>query len=697
MHAPWWWRAVISLEHAIVYDVETLPNAFTLTAEPLFHSTQQYVWEISDHRDDRHELMQWFSWLALNDVPMIGYNNDGYDYSMIHYIFNNPQCTVADIYAKNDSIISSDWNDRFKHVIWPRDRFAPQIDLMKVNHYDNDARRTSLKDLQVAMRSHDVMESPVPFGVAIAQEDVDRYLIPYNKHDVSETKQFALHCLNALEFRVGLVPQFGVDALSWNDTKIGEMMLIDRLGEDVCFERTPIIGRDGQPWVDWATGEVKTRKSKRQTVRSHIPVRDMIFPYIQFRHPEFQRIHAFMEQVALTPSDMSKEAGKDQESPLSITAQVAGLTFAFGSGGVHASVESQRFVATDDWIIRDIDVAGMYPAISNVNKLAPEHLGRAFVEVYAMLPTERAQWAKGTQENARLKLAGNAAWGKSKSPHSCFYDPKYALTVPINGQLMLCMLVDWLLDVPTIKILQANTDGTTYMVHRDHLGQCKAIEKHWQDHTQLVLEDVQYSRLWLKDVSNYVAEYTSGKLKLKGKYWHPDPLDYAGSISAAGAWHKNFSPCIVPRAAVAAMVHGIPPEHFIGAHTDPYDFMIKCKVARSDQLLLGGAEQQRVTRYFMARDGQELVKVSPPVAGGIVGQWKRANGVAKAQYEARMAETGGEWCETVCTKNRSRYTERRTAIQAGWKVAACNRATDFSFDRLDREWYVAEARKLIIV
>lgn len=687
----------ISLDNAVVYDVECLPNCFLLTAEPLFNSTEQYVWEISQYRDDRQALIQWFSWLALGRVPMIGYNSASYDYAMIHFIFNNPQCTYADIYARNDSIIGSSFEDRFKHTIWPRDRFAPQIDLMTLNHFDNDAKRTSLKDLEVAMRSDNVMESPVPFGVAITQEDVERYLIPYNKHDVSDTKRFALHCLNAIEFRVGLVPQFGEDALSWNDTKIGEMMLIDRLGDDVCFAQEPIIGRDGTPWIDYATGQPKMRKAKRQTPRSYIPVRDMIFPYIQFRNPELRRVHEFMQGVTLTPADMSKEAAKDQVSPLSIEAEVGGLTFKFGSGGVHASVKSQRFVATDEWTIEDDDVGGMYPAISNVNKLAPEHLGERFVEVYAMLPIERAQWPKGTQENRRFKLAGNAAWGKSKSPHSCFYDPKYALTVPINGQLMICMLVDWLLEVPSVRLIQANTDGVSYMLHKSDYERVQQIKQQWQDYTCLTLENAQYSRMWVKDVSNYVAEYTNGKLKLKGKMWFPTPGEgYADSITSGECWHKNFNPTIVARAAVAAMVQGVPPEVFIRCHTDPFDFMLKEKVGRSDTLTIGGVPQQRVTRYYIAQDGQEMAKISPPVAGGVIGQWKRANGVTKAQYEARMAETGGEYCDTVCTKNKSRYTERRTAIQAGWKVAECNVASSFRFDRLNYEWYVSEAKKLII-
>lgn len=188
------------------------------------------------------------------------------------------------------------------------------------------------------------------------------------------------------------------------------------------------------------------------------------------------------------------------------------------------------------------------------------------------------------------------------------------------------------------------------------------------------------------------------KLKLKGVYNYPDPLDYARSISTMSppGWHRDWSAVIVQRAAVAQMVHGVPVEYFIRAHTEPMDFCLRAKVGRSDTLLLGQEPQQRVTRYYVARDGAPLVKVSPPVAGGVIGQWKRANGVSKAEYDRVMAETSGAWDERVCTKNRSRYEERRTAIQAGYVVRQCNDIDDFSFDNLNYDFYISEARKLII-
>jgi hypothetical protein len=70
--------------------------------------------------------------------------------------------------------------------------------------------------------------------------------------------------------------------------------------------------------------------------------------------------------------------------------------------------------------------------------------------------------------------------------------------------------------------------------------------------------------------------------------------------------------------------------------------------------------------------------------------------VSEAEYRRVMQETGGEWHPDVCTGNRSKYEDRRTAIQAGWRVADCCNADAFRFDNLDYSFYISEARKLII-
>lgn len=673
----------ITLDNAFCYDEECLPNIFSLCAMPL-HGEGSYTWEISQFRDDRRDLIAWLNWMQEQQNLMIGFNNEGYDYSLLHMFMVNPNVSYQDLHAKSQAIISSGYGDnRWAHQVWPRDRFIPQIDLMKLHHFDNVAKSTSLKALEFAMRRKRVVESSLPFDRPVTQQEIEQELLPYGVEDTEATKEFALESLDAINFRVGLIDQFGVECLSWNDTKIGEKMLEQRLGENVCYDRS------------------SGRKQRRQTVRSMVALREIIFPYVRFENPEFQRVHRFMLDQVLRPDDMD-----DPESTTirtkgvftDLRADVGGLTFHFGTGGVHASVEAQRFHATDEWLIRDIDVASLHPSLAVVNRLAPAHLGEAFVAEYAKIPIERKEHAKGTYMNAALKLAANGAWGKSNSVYSCFYDPQYAMTIPINGQLLISMLVEWLQQVPTVQGLQCNTDGYTYRIHRDYLEQAKQIEQAWQDYTLLVLEDAAYSDMWIRDVNNYVARDTDGKLKQKGAYWHPDPDKYAESIGKASppAWHKDHSNIASKRAAVTAMVYRVDPAPVLRAHTEPFDFMLRAKVNRSDQLLIGDVPQQRVTRYYVSRTGAPMVKISPPVSGGVVGQWKRANSVTKAEYERVMQETGDQWDERVCTKNRSRYEQRRTTIESGWLVTECNDASTFDWSNVNYDYYIAEARKLII-
>jgi len=690
-----------SLDNAVCFDVESFPNAFTLNAVML-HSDAEVTFEISDYRDDRHQLIQWFEYLRQNQIPMIGFNTIHYDYPMIHNIYKNPNLTAQQINQKNDEIIYG--TNRFANVIWERDRFAPQIDLFKLHHFDNRAKTTSLKALQFVMRAENVMESALPFGINLTRDQLDQDIIPYNRHDTAETKRFAHHSMEAIQFRISMIEQFGLDVLNWNDTKIGEEMLIKRIGEDICFERVPVVDYVGNPVLDW-NGNPRTKRQKRQTVRSRIALKDIIFPYIQFQHPEFQRVLSYLNSQTLLPDEFKEDTKKVQTKGVfsGLKATIDGFEFHYGLGGIHGSVAAQKIIATDEWLIRDIDVASLYPSVGIVNKLSPAHLGEAFTTAYATLPAERKEWqkkkGKKCSEANSMKLAGNGAYGKSNDEYSVLFDPQYTMTVTINGQLMLSMLAEWLMSVPTLKFLQVNTDGITYYIHRDHLEEAKEIEKRWEQFTCLVLEDVSYSRMWLRDVNNYIAEGTDGSLKQKGAYWHPDPLNYIGSIAEAQppAWHKDHSAPIVQRAAVTAMVQGIDPAVFIRAHTDPFDFMLRAKVSRSDKLMLGDAEQQRLMRYYISTDGKPLVKISPPAKGAAVGEFKRANGVDEATFRAVSATlTPGQWDERIHTKNKSKHEMRQTALQAGHLATECNIATKFSFTNLNYHWYVNEARKLII-
>lgn len=188
-----------------------------------------------------------------------------------------------------------------------------------------------------------------------------------------------------------------------------------------------------------------------------------------------------------------------------------------------------------------------------------------------------------------------------------------------------------------------------------------------------------------------------GKLKLKGAYWFPRKFPDDISNSSPPAWHKDFSALVVIKAAVAHMVEGVDIERFVYSHADAFDFMCRAKVDRSSKLMIGDREVQRTTRYYVAHNGGAMRKISPPAKGNRVGDYKRRNGLSEREYwDVANTLPPDTWDARIHTKNKSRYVIREMSIESGFKVAECNRASDFVFANVNYEWYIENAKKLVI-
>ena len=332
---------------------------------------------------------------------------------------------------------------------------------------------------------------------------------------------------------------------------------------------------------------------------------------------------------------------------------VDGGHYVYGTGGIHMSVEGQIVQDDENWKIIDADVTSMYPSISIANNVYPEHLGLTFCKVYKDLFTERGKYPKGSGPNGAIKLALNSVYGKSNSEFSPLYDPKYTLTITVNGQLSLSMLAEQFLDIGC-KIIQCNTDGVTALVPRDKEDQYYEITKQWEKTVGLKLEYAVYKMMALADVNNYLAVYEDGKVKSKGRYEvaHYEKL----------GWSKNHSAMIVSIAAMEYIVNGVPVEKTIRAHKDEFDFLLRAKIPRSSKLYLvydDGREvkQQNICRYYPSEYGGKLVKLMPGL------------------------KQGDDW--------------RRLGIDTEWSVETCNNIKEFDWTKLNYDYYVTEANKLV--
>ena len=74
-----------------------------------------------------------------------------------------------------------------------------------------------------------------------------------------------------------------------------------------------------------------------------------------------------------------------------------------------------------------------------------------------------------------LKLALNGVYGDSNNVFSVFYDPLFTMSITLNGQLLLCLLAENLMEnVPGLKIIQCNTDGITVRIPMGRASRCSS-------------------------------------------------------------------------------------------------------------------------------------------------------------------------------------------------------------------------------
>lgn len=462
-----------------IYDIETYPNAFTIALEHT-QSGVRCVWEVSEWVNESSQIIRMMDYLKATGGRMVGFNNLGFDYPVLHLLCRMGVADAETLYHKAQAIIASQDSNRFAHVVYPSDRIVPQIDLFKIHHFDNMARSTSLKMLEVNMQMPSVKDLPFPVGSTLSRDQVVM-LKEYNMHDVHATRMFYDQSLDMIRFREELTERYGRDFMNHNDTKVGKdyfIMCLEKAGVE-CYN----VGSDG--------------RTPRQTLRPTIALKDAILPWINFQQPEFQRVLTWLKEQTITET---KGVFKD------LSATVNGFTFVFGLGGIHGSVEREK-VCTDNFhVIESRDVTSYYPNLAIKNRFYPAHLGEKFCDIYADLFEQRKKYPKKSSESATLKLALNGTYGDSNNKFSVFYDPLFTMRITLNGQLLLCMLAESLMRVPTLRLLMINTDGLEYRVSRDYAEVADVVCREWEQLTSLSLEGTQYSRMWIRDVNNYIAE-----------------------------------------------------------------------------------------------------------------------------------------------------------------------------------------------
>ena len=565
-----------------VYDVETLYSVFTYTA---LNIDTQEIKQFVLHKD-RWELKELIS--HLNECKgHIGFNNLNFDYPIIHYILKNLKIwesnndlysdIILEIYNEAQRIINLHNQPGVYTSIKESDVIIPQLDLFRIHHFNNKARTQSLKGLEIAMNYPNVQDMPISHDIKDITLEQAEEIFKYNLNDVLATYEFYKLSIPKIELRKDLNAKYQLNCINYPDSKIGEKLVLKLYCE--------------------ASGLDPYTIGKMRTERLKIALKDIILPDLHFEIAKFDSFVKKLKTIEIT----------NTKGEFNYSLIHKGFMYDFGTGGIHGCIKPGVYYADDDYIILDADVSSLYPSIAVVNKLFPEHLGEKFVEVYENILNQRIK-AKKEGNNVisdALKLSLNSVYGKSNDKFSFLYDPKYTLSTTINGQLLILMLCDWLVDsIEDLTILQVNTDGITIKLHRNALKAYYQICDEWQKHTKLQLEFIEYSKMIIRDVNSYLAITTKGKVKYKGCFEINKEL------------HKDNSFKIIPIALSEYFVNNIPIETTIKDHQNIYDFCgrQKFKSDSSGEIhYLKGIKhivekQQKNVRYYISNKGATFIK-----------------------------------------------------------------------------------------
>lgn len=570
-----------------VMDYETMANCFVGVFEH-YKTGETKVFAIHELRNDFDEFAEFLHQNADNGERHISFNGLAFDAQITEYFLKYekqwkkfPAGRVAnEIYQKAQFVIDKsnkrEWLDFYEAKMK-----IPQIDLFKLNHWDNPAKRSSLKWIQYSMDWHNLQDMPIHHSTPIhTQKELDK-IIKYCINDVESTKAILDLSKGQINLRNKLTQEYDINLFSASEPKISKELFLHYLAEE--------------------TGMDKKQIRYSRTNRKEILGKDIILPYIKFTTPQFQELYNMFHNAVIDPLRT--------KGSLKHTIKDNGVKIDFGLGGVHGCREGGVYEATEGMTMMSSDVKSYYPNLAIKNGWSPAHLPKnIFCALYEWFYNERIKIPKSDIMNYVYKIILNATYGLSNDKYSFLYDPQFTMQITINGQLSLMMLYEMIMErIPGAMPLMQNTDGVEFIIPNEYIEEYHKICKEWEEITKLELEHDQYKKLILADVNNYIAVYKDGKTKCKGRFEF-DNL----------ALHKNKSHLIVAKALYEFFVNDTSPEAYLASNRNIFDYCIGKKIKGNWKFVERSIinqefveeDVQPTIRYYITKSGSKIYKIN---------------------------------------------------------------------------------------
>lgn len=619
-----------------VYDIEVFQNIFHCSAINT-ETKEIHKFEISPRKNQLSELILFFkqvnspvSWndnyttncSIDSDKIFCGYNNLHYDNPVINYIIEyehvlaeKPVLVITNsIFNLSREITNSDENiekwKRWKYQVW-----FDSFDILTMLY--SNKLRVGLKEIQVTMQYKNVQEFVCDWSKPLPIEDFDS-MIDYNINDIESTSALLDRCKKDIDLRLAIEDEYGVKVLSKDGVNIGMKILTHKY-----LEKT------GLTWWD-----IKDLRSPQ----AYIPLKDVILPFIKYDSPILKSVLDEMKTQVVSPGRKGYEKNF----------VFGGLRYTVGVGGIHSKNDPEIIIPAEDEMLIDIDVASLYPSMLIEYGFYPKHLGPEFLEVYSQIRSERIE-AKHNGDKIKdstLKLALNGLSGNLQNEHNFCYSTFAAMQIRINGQLLLLMLAEKLVELGC-RIVQANTDGLFVLLKKSIYDKVNNVCREWEQLTKLTLEEDRFEAMYQYAINDYIAVkegYTdirdrflageqivqkkkTGELYKSIEQIQDDYIKQKGMFITKVQLGKGLTPKIIPEAVIKYFVDGIPVEDTIKGCKDIKKFLMAEKTGKQWNVEYMKEDIQRTNRFYASTNG------------GYLWKWKQV-GNAERQYQNMLAASG---------------------------------------------------------
>ena len=570
-----------------VMDYETLLNCFVAVFEDV-KSEDREIFVIHKERNECLEFITFLERNILLEEWHVSFNGIGFDAQVTEHILENKdqllemsgEEVALFIYAKAQDTIQRSSEGEWA-VFAPWTLQIKQVDVFKLNHWDNAAKRTSLKWAQFSMDWQNIQDMPIHHSTEIKTLKQIDSIIGYCINDVASTKAIMYRSKKQIALRQELTKEYNIDLFSASEPRIAKELFAMFLSKK--------------------TGIKKYDLKKMRTYRSKLIVNDLLLPNIKFKTATFQRLVSKFRDLELDPHDL--------KGSFKYSVRYKGITTHFGLGGVHGA-RKDIYTSNDEYVIMSSDVTSFYPNLAIRNKWSPLHIPKEeFCDQYEWFFDERKKIPKSDPRNYVYKIVLNSTYGLSNDENSFLYDPELTMRITLNGQLSLMMLYEMICErIPNAVPLMQNTDGLETRIPRKYVDEYMEICKEWEDITSLQLEHDTYQKVVLADVNNYIAlkEGKDFKTKAIGRFVFEDlPL------------HKNKSFLCIRKAMYDYFIYGKDPEQSIKENKNIFDFCGGVK-AKGDwkffeEHVINGEHKrdplQKTVRYYISNKGSKTLKI----------------------------------------------------------------------------------------